>query len=449
MLGVSANPYYSSTFNGKHVVQGAGASFPNRLYQDATFAYRFVVNDSSVSYLSTGSGKGKCRIKSPEDECSDTLEPQQIDYAGSDSLLTDAEYEQYPDLQMYPVVGGAVVPIYNLENITRDDPPLVLDRETLARIFLQNITSWGAESIRRLNPELDRLGKLPDAAISVAVREDKSGTTEIFKKALARFSSEFSTRVGTSSKNDWAIKDPPILHHQRDTNAGVAAFVVATSNSIGYSVLGEALALKLQYASIVQGDSTVVASSQSVEFALLEKGLEFGNNGDQSDRLTADVQDAKGVFAWPITGYTYLIMRKNQVHGQPLDRLRSGAECENVKHTVAYWNWFLSDPLVRSLAARHGFAPIPDAVTNIVLSRLNADVLCNGKHASLSEDNALRTVQVSGNSTMVVEKVMSLFTEAYSRVAPTTQIHNSLTPETHQITGITAGDASSDYIAVV
>ena len=41
----------------------AGASFPAGLYQDAVFAYQFVQPNVSVSYLPTGSSKGKCRIK--------------------------------------------------------------------------------------------------------------------------------------------------------------------------------------------------------------------------------------------------------------------------------------------------------------------------------------------------------------------------------------------------
>lgn len=43
-------------------VQGAGASFPNALYQDAIRVYNFVDPEVKVSYTSMGSGNGKCRI---------------------------------------------------------------------------------------------------------------------------------------------------------------------------------------------------------------------------------------------------------------------------------------------------------------------------------------------------------------------------------------------------
>jgi len=38
---------------------------------------------------------------------------------------------------------------------------------------------------------------------------------------------------------------------------------------------------------------------------------------------TADINNAKGVNAWPLSGYTYLIMHKNT--------LRPNATCANVK----------------------------------------------------------------------------------------------------------------------
>ena len=52
------------------VLQAAGASFPNLVYQDLIFAYQFVAPHVKMSYLSTGSGGGQCRIKVRVDGCS-------------------------------------------------------------------------------------------------------------------------------------------------------------------------------------------------------------------------------------------------------------------------------------------------------------------------------------------------------------------------------------------
>ncbi len=88
------------------------------------------------------------------------------------------------------------------------------------------------------------------ANISVVVREDKSGTTEIWKKSLAAFDSGFNTIVGTSSKSSFVSynssnpsqilsKGWPTSNIRADTNGGVSAYVLANAGSIGYSVLGE------------------------------------------------------------------------------------------------------------------------------------------------------------------------------------------------------------------
>eukprot|EP00854_Cymbomonas_tetramitiformis_P003185 gene3185-4030_t len=371
-------------------IQGVGATFPNEVYQDSLFSYGYATWTScKVTYLGVGSSKGQCRIKNASVECNDSYEPKEIDFAASDSLLQDEDYERYPDLQMFPVLGGAVVPIYNLgTNITDDDPKLLLDRDTITGIYLKSITHWNDTAIVNLNPVLHSRGKLPNAEIQVCVREDSSGMTQIFKKALAKFSGEFATRVG------------------------VIAFVQAVPNSIGYSNLGDALFQGVVYADMQQGDYTVRASPSSVEYAVLEKGLEFGNNGDDPSRLTADIQDARGAYAWPIASYTYVILRLNQVDGVPRDRLREGATCAHVNQTMAYLNWFLSADIVRRLAFDQGFSRLPYVVRDVVLEKLNSQVMCGGRIVTnfLNPANALR---LQGEAAGPSIALLKLYKETY------------------------------------
>eukprot|EP00873_Tetraselmis_striata_P004764 jgi/Tetstr1/425028/TSEL_015496.t1 len=78
----------------------------NITLQDGIFAYQFVEPNVTLSYLPTGSSKGKCRIKDFNVTCSssDDLGSPYIDFAGSDSLLEVEEYHAYPDLEMLPTV---------------------------------------------------------------------------------------------------------------------------------------------------------------------------------------------------------------------------------------------------------------------------------------------------------------------------------------------------------
>ena len=153
------------------------------------FVLQSVQNDSLVSYVSTGSGRGKCRIKDFFEECDhsftdeaatsgDSTNPFFVDFAGSDSLLKDIEYINYPDIQLYPAVAGPIVPIINIPGV----PELFLHLETLARIFRGNITEWNDPAILDVNPRTEE--ELNEAgSIKVVVRDDKSGTTKVRHKS--------------------------------------------------------------------------------------------------------------------------------------------------------------------------------------------------------------------------------------------------------------------------
>ena len=108
-------------------------------------------------------------------------------------------------------VAGAVVPIYTLPGVGTQ---LVLTTVLVAQIFRSAITSWNDTAIAALNPSIT----LPNEPIRLCVRADKSGTTEIFKKALANAEAAFATQIGTSSAASW----PGASVEMRDTNTGVA-----------------------------------------------------------------------------------------------------------------------------------------------------------------------------------------------------------------------------------
>lgn len=103
-------------------VNGAGATFPLPVYTEWVYAYQYIDPSVALNYQGIGSGGGKKGIVD-----------RTIDFAGSDSVLKDEEYAKGVDLQMYPMLAGAVVPIFNLEGYdATKDAKLVLDRATLA-----------------------------------------------------------------------------------------------------------------------------------------------------------------------------------------------------------------------------------------------------------------------------------------------------------------------------
>ncbi|GBG31271.1 Gamma-aminobutyric acid type B receptor subunit 2 [Hondaea fermentalgiana] len=366
----------STTDDGRIIVRGAGATFPERLYEQAIFAYRFVEPTVDVSYDGMGSGNGKCRIVQ---DCSEYEErPIIIDFAGSDSPVSDSQYVTKPSVQMYPSVAGAVVPIYNLPDLDALGYTLVLDLDILAAIFTLQITSWDDPMINATNagriesedPALaaEVMTALENAGdIQIVVREDDSGTTSIFKKTLKHYSAILDDVTGTSEGLFTYSGINATQAVTRQGNEGVAGYVATQESSISYSVLGEALSLGISFASLSKSDGVapVVANTETVSNALVEKGLNFESDLEE-ERLIVEVNNAQNSQAWPIVGYTYFVILKSET--------REGAERENVLAMQNFFEWFYENDVPRAIATSLAFAPLPDEVRETVLARLRADM---------------------------------------------------------------------------
>ena len=324
---------------------GAGATFPAVVYKSCARAYALIKPSIRVSYLDVGSGKGICRILNATTECSDNEEPLEVDFACSDSLISASQYSQFPDVQMYPVVAGAVTPVYNLPEVdsTSGKSSLVLTKETLSLIYAGVITKWNDDRIKSANkPNIQNV--LPDEDILVSVRKDSSGTTEAWTKALSQFSDVFKDNIGTSKLPSWDLHIENSVLNELDTGYGLASFIKAKAYSIGYVVLSDAMSLQLSMIGLLEGNEStsnlVYPDSNSITLAILQRGLQFGNNEDDPTRLTADLMGADDPGAWPIATYSYLILRTgmDSTTNTALDRLRAGATCDNMRETLDYWS---------------------------------------------------------------------------------------------------------------
>jgi phosphate transport system substrate-binding protein len=330
---------------GSVTINGAGATFPLPVYTEWNYAFQYVDPSVVINYQGIGSGGGKKGIID-----------RTIDYAGSDSLLNDEEYQQSGDLQMFPVLAGAVVPIYNIEGVTQT---LTLDGNTLAGIYSGSITRWNDAAIQALNPGLAT--QLPDKAITAVHRSDGSGTTEIFTKFLAAANAAWKSAPGAGSAIEWPV-DKTGNGIGGKGNQGVAVNVLNTNNSIGYVELSYAIANKIAYARMVNAaGKTVTAGEESLASAITDFAGAF------SDKLTTDIVNGAGAGTWPISGYTYLIL-----HMTSMD------DCDKAQKLVEYLNWALTDPAAAKRAADLGYTVLPESVRGKVLAKL-AGVTCNGQ----------------------------------------------------------------------
>jgi phosphate transport system substrate-binding protein len=326
-------------------VNGAGATFPLPVYTEWIYAYQYVNPSVTINYEGIGSGGGKKAIID-----------NTVDFAGSDSLVTDDEYTAGKDLQMYPMVAGAVVPVYNIEGITST---MVLDRDTLANIYLAKITKWNDPAIVKLNPDL--ASKLPDKAITVVHRSDGSGTTELFTRALSSFSPEWKNSVSFGTSVEWPA-DKAGTGVGGKGNQGVAAAVQNTPNSIGYVELQYAIANKITFAQMInKAGNTVTANAESLQSAMSDFANAF------TDKLTNIIVDGPGAKSWPIAGYTYFVLHQTSMQ-----------DCQKAKAILEFMQWALTDPGAAKRASDLGYATLPPDVQKVVLTRLS-QVTCQGK----------------------------------------------------------------------
>lgn len=326
-------------------INGAGATFPQPIYTEWIYAYQNVDPSVMLNYQGIGSGGGKKAIID-----------NTVDFAGSDSILADADYQKGGDLQMYPLIAGAVVPIYNIQGITSI---IVLSRDVLVGIYSAKITKWNDPAITALNPDL--ASKLPTANITAVHRSDGSGTTEIFTNALASFSADWKSSVGAGQSVQWPV-DKAGNGVGGKGNQGVAAAVQNTPNSIGYVELDYALANKIPFANLVnKAGKTVTANAASLTSAMNDFASTF------TPKLTNVIVDGPSDTSWPISGYTYIIL-----HTQNMQ------DCAKAQKLVSFLKWALTDPAAAKRASDLGYSVLPDAVRSQVLAKLGM-VTCNGQ----------------------------------------------------------------------
>ena len=226
-------------------INGAGATFPQPIYAQWTYAYQYVDPSAAINYQGIGSGGGKKAIIDGT-----------VDFAGSDSIVSNAEYTSGKDLQMYPALAGAVVVIYNVTGLAATDSAIILDGKTLVGIYNATVKNWNDPAILALNPALK--DKLPAKPITVVHRADGSGTTEIFTKALASFSPD--CKAGGAQSVEWPV-DKAGNGMGGKGNHGVAAAVQNTPNSLGYVELDYAIPNKIAYTQMVNKAGATVSAT--------------------------------------------------------------------------------------------------------------------------------------------------------------------------------------------
>src|SRR5213596_1148087 len=169
-------------------LNGAGATFPNIIYQDWMLTYNKTHPDVQLNYQSIGSGGG---IRQFSDGT--------VDFGATDAPMKDSAITAINGNVLHiPTVLGGDVPTYNLPEVKET---LRFTSDVLADIFLGKITKWSDARLAAVNPGV----KLPDQDVVVVHRSDGSGTSFIWTDYLSKISPEWEQKVGRGTAVNWPV----------------------------------------------------------------------------------------------------------------------------------------------------------------------------------------------------------------------------------------------------
>ncbi len=312
---------------------GAGATFPNIIYQDWMLTYNQTHPDVQLNYQSIGSGGG---IRQFSDGT--------VDFGATDAPMKDSAIAAINGNVLHiPTVLGGDVATYNLPDVTQT---LRFTPDVLADIFLGKITKWSDARITAVNPGV----RLPDADIVVVHRSDGSGTSFIWTDYLSKVSDEWKQKVGRGTSVNWPVG------LGGKGNEGVTATVRQTPGAIGYVELGYAMINKLP-AGIVRNKAGkfIEPKLESITAAAAGAMESMGPNTD----FRVSITNPDGAKAYPIASFTWFLVHKQYA-----------AAAAKASALVKFVWWAETEG--QSRAEPLGYAPLPKQLRPWIEARLKS-----------------------------------------------------------------------------
>jgi phosphate transport system substrate-binding protein len=333
--GASASPV---ACGGKKDLTAEGSTAQKNAMDVFIQAYQQSCPGQNLAYNPTGSGAGVKQFNAGL-----------VDFGGSDSQLSDAKGETAAAQKRcggnpawnLPMVFGPVAIAYNVAGVN----DLVLNGETLAKIFNGQIKTWNDPAIAALNS-----GKtLPATPISVIFRSDESGTTDNFQQYLQAAGNGAWTQ-GAGKKFAGGVGSGAAQ------TAGVAQAVKSTAGGIAYVELSYAQDQKLPMAQLNTGSGPVALTGDTVG-----KAISAAKITGQGNDLRLDLKSVYGsteAGAYPLILATYEIVC-------------SKGYTPDVSTAVKA---FLTSAATNGQAqlSEAGYAPLPDAFKQKLLTAINA-----------------------------------------------------------------------------
>ena len=316
---------------------GGGSTFIAPLFDDAWIG-EYNQKGVQIDYTGKGSGAGITAMTNGEADfgCTDAaMSADEIAKAGGEDAVIHV-----------PLVMGAVVPIYNLDNVN----DLNFTAEILSGVYRGKITNWNDPKIKEANPE----ATLPDEKINAVYRADSSGTSYIFTGYLAAADKEWADKAAGGPGRTKQLKMEG--GQGMPGNGPLAEAVKNTKGAVGYVELLYALRNPgLKMGKVKSHDGEFLAASLEGVTAAADNALKTFSK-EERDTLRFSLVNAVGKGSYPISGTTWAVLKVKQ----PADK---------GKALQAFLKWAIHDG--QKDAAKLNYAPLPQSIVELADKKID------------------------------------------------------------------------------
>ena len=320
---------------------GAGASSQQAAVEAWIAGFQGTNPEAKIAYNPSGSGAGV-----------QTFLTGATAWAGSDKALADDEVEQSKSVCTegtafdVPVYISPIAVVFNLKGVSDAGKHINMDAATIAKIFDGKITKWNDPAIADQNKDL----KLPDTAITVVHRSDKSGTTQ-------NFVSYFKDVTPDNWTYDLSENWPNEVGQGAKGTSGVISTVKQADGTIGYadfSQVGD-----LGTVAVKVGDSYNEISAEAGSKVIEDSKQDDTVKGD--NRIVIKINhatEAKG--AYPIVLVSYDIV------------CPAYKDTKQAEFAKAWLTYVTSDEGQKAAQDAAGTAPLPSSLKSEITKSIEA-----------------------------------------------------------------------------
>ena len=320
---------------------GAGASSQQAAVEAWIAGFQGTNPEAKIAYNPSGSGAGV-----------QTFLTGATAWAGSDKALADDEVEQSKSVCTegtafdVPVYISPIAVVFNLKGVSDAGKHINMDAATIAKIFDGKITKWNDPAIADQNKDL----KLPDTAITVVHRSDKSGTTQ-------NFVSYFKDVTPDNWTYDLSENWPNEVGQGAKGTSGVISTVQQADGTIGYADASQAG--DLGTVAVKVGDDYVPFSAEAAAKVVDASPLDDSAKGDNRVVVKLDHNTTeKG--AYPIVLVSYDIA------------CPAYKDANTAKFVKSWLTYVTSDEGQQTAASAAGSAPMSNTLRQKVVKSIDA-----------------------------------------------------------------------------